>query len=166
MDRFENYLEQFFKLFAYVIFVYLGIDKEAFGILIVFMCIDSVLGAIKAVQLGEKFSFKILLWGFCLKLCILIVPLIVSLLGKAMKYDFSVTVNIVICVLLISESYSIIGNIYMAKYKKVLDKVDIVSMLLKSLRNFISSMAIKFLSGIEQKGNCEVTDKNFKHEKP
>lgn len=127
------------KLAIYAIFAYLDIGVEAFLILMAFMCADSAMGAIKAIRLGDTFSFKKMLWGFSLKLCFLIIPLVVALLGKAMGYDFSIAVDIVIKILTVAEAYSIFGNIYSAKNKVEVKKIDVISMLLISLRKMIKN---------------------------
>ena len=75
------------KVGLYVVFAYLGVEVESFLILMVFMCFDSVVGAIKALRLGHKFDFRTMLWGMALKLCFLIVPLVIALLGNSIGYN-------------------------------------------------------------------------------
>jgi hypothetical protein len=132
------------KILIYIVFAYLGIEVEAFAILLLFMCFDSILGAINSVRLGGKFRFQKMLWGFTLKLCFLIVPLVIALLGKSVGYNFHSVVNVTISILTVAESYSIIGNIYSAKNKVKVDKLDAISVLLLSLRKVIK----KILSGL------------------
>ena len=128
------------KMLLYLVGAYIGIEVEAFMILVSFMCMDSVLGAIKALRLGDKFSFKKMMWGYILKLCFLIVPLVIALLGKVLGYDFHSVVNITISILTVAESYSIIGNIYAAKNKVEVDKLDAVSLLLVYVRKSIKKV--------------------------
>ncbi len=122
------------KILIYGAFAYLGIEIESFSILMFLMVLDSTLGALKAIRLGREFRFKKLLWGIILKLCFLIIPLIIALLGKSLDYDLRHGVSIVISILLVSEAYSILGNIYSVKNKIEVDRVDFVSQLLKTLR--------------------------------
>jgi len=141
----------------YGFFVWLEIDLEMFLILTIFMCIDSFLGAIKSVRLGDEFCFRKLLWGFCLKLCFLIIPLIVALLAKGLKIgDFSLGVEIVMRVLLVSEALSCITNIYSAKNKVRIKNVDYISMLLNSIRKAMAGFIRKSLSNIESGANCKI----------
>lgn len=135
------------KIGIYAIFAWLGISIEAFGILIGLMCIDSIVGIIKSLRLGKKFSFGTLLWGYTLKLCFLIIPLVVSLLGKSLGYDFAIAVNITISILSVAEVYSIIGNIYSAKTRVEIERIDAISLLLKSLRTLLE----KILLGLIEK---------------
>ena len=137
------------KVVLYVIFAYLGIEIESFAILMAFMCLDSILGAVKAMRLGEEFSFNKMLWGFVLKLCFLIVPLVIALLGKTVGYDFHSVVNITISILTVAEAYSIIGNIYAAKNKVKVEKLDAISILLINLRKIIKKTLDTLLSSLK-----------------
>lgn len=128
------------KILTYFVFAYLGIEVETFLILMVFMVMDSVLGAIKALRLGNRFSFQKMLWGYTLKLCFLIIPLTLALLGKSLGYDFHSAVNITISILTVAEAYSIIGNIYAAKNKVEMEKLDAVSLLLIYIRKSIKKV--------------------------
>jgi phage-related holin len=139
------------KLIIYAVSAYLGVGVEAFAILMIFMCIDSVVGAIKSVVLGMKFSFRKMIWGFSLKLCFLIIPLVIALLGKSLGYDFHSAVNITISILTVAEVYSILGNIYAAKNKKEVDKIDAISLLLEALRKVIKKMLDSLIGSIDKK---------------
>jgi phage-related holin len=137
------------KILIYIVFAYLGIEVETFMILVVFMCIDSALGAIKSMRLGDSFSFRKMLWGFILKLCFLVVPLVIALLGKALGYNFNSVVSVTISILTVAEAYSIIGNIYSAKNKKVVDRMDVVSIMLINLRKLLKKTLQGMLGKIE-----------------
>lgn len=143
-----HFLEKI-KLVLYGVVAYLNLNQEAFGILMLFMVLDSALGAIKAIRLGRRFSFNKLLWGFTLKLCFLIIPLLVALLGKAVGYDFHIAVNIVMAILTLSEFYSIIGNIYAAKNKVAVKKIDAISAVLMALRKAIGNIINSLLKQLE-----------------
>lgn len=143
------------KLAIYALFAYLEIPIEAFIILVVFISLDTFLGAIAAIRMGDKFSFKILLWGWGLKVATLLLPLLVAGLAKVLDFDFTILVVLTIKILTVSEFYSCIGNIYMAKNKIRVNKVDVVSGLLKSLRVFAKNILDKLLNKIEQSADCE-----------
>lgn len=125
------------KVVVYLLFAYLGVEVEAFVILMTFMSIDSFMGGIKAIRLGDKFSFSKMLWGITLKLCFLVVPLVIALLGKSVGYDFHAGVNVTISILTVAEAYSIIGNIYSAKNRSQVNRVDVVSLMLINLRKVL-----------------------------
>ena len=144
------------KISIYGFLSWVNIDQESFNILIILMTIDSFVGVIKAIRVGGNFSFKKLLWGFCLKLCFLIIPLIVALLAKTIGYNFSSAVNVVITILSVSEGYSALGNIYSVKNRVEVKRVDIISMLLKSLRLSLMSMVVKGVTKIEKMNDCKI----------
>ena len=137
------------KILLYVVFAYLGVEIVAFAILKAFICLDSATGAVKSMRLGDKFSFRKMLWGFTLKLCFLIVPLVIALLGKSIGYNFHSVVNITISILTVAEAYSIIGNIYSAKNKVKVEKVDAISILLINLRKTIKKILDGLLNGLK-----------------
>ncbi len=143
------------KLAVYGLFAYLEIPIEAFLILVVFICIDTVLGAFASVRMGDRFSFKVLIWGFLLKMGILLLPLLIAFLAKGLDFDFIILVVLTIKILTVSEFYSCIGNLYMAKNKARVNKIDVVSMLLKSLRTFAKNFIEKGLQKIEESADCK-----------
>ena len=143
------------KIGLYGAFAYLDIPIEIFTILITFIGLDTFLGALSSVRMGNQFRFKLLLWGFCLKIGILILPLIVALLAKGLEYDFKFLVVLTIKILTVAEFYSCAGNIYTIKNKKRVNKMDVVSMMLISFRKFAKKFIQTNLEKIEKAGDCE-----------
>tara|TARA_R110002020_G_scaffold265601_1_gene480359 strand:- start:173 stop:625 length:453 start_codon:yes stop_codon:yes gene_type:complete len=125
------------KYAIYGIFAYLSIDLEVFSILMILMLIDSLVGAIKAVRLGEHFRFRTLLWGITMKFIFLIIPLTLALIGKALDYDLRLAVDVVFAILTVAEAYSIFGNIYSAKNRIEVTRLDVVSVLIVTLRRMM-----------------------------
>ena len=143
------------KIGLYGAFAYLDIPIEIFTILITFIGLDTFLGALSSVRMGNEFRFKLLLWGFCLKIGILILPLIVALLAKGLEYDFKFLVVLTIKILTVAEFYSCAGNIYTIKNKKRVNKIDVISMMLISFRKFARKFIQSNLDKIEQAGDCQ-----------
>jgi len=143
------------KIGLYGAFAYLDIPIEIFTILITFIGLDTFLGALSSVRMGNQFRFKLLLWGFCLKIGILILPLIVALLAKGLEYDFKFLVVLTIKILTVAEFYSCAGNIYTIKNKKRVNKIDVISMMLISFRKFARKFIQSSLDKIEKAGDCE-----------
>lgn len=143
----------------YGVFVWLGMDVDMIKFLTWFMIGDSILGAIKYVRLGHKFSFGKLLWGFCIKLIWLLIPMSVALLGKALKIgNFTPAVMIVIRILTANEFLSCITNMYCIKNKAEIKNVDFVSSLLKALRVATENFIKTKLSIITKSGSCKLED--------
>lgn len=138
------------KLMIYGIFAYLSLDVEVFCILAALMCLDSVIGAIKSIRLGYDFKFTVLLWGISMKFIFLMIPVTLALMAKSLGYDFTVAVDIVISILTVSEGYSILSNIYMAKNKVKIKRVDMISALLITLRSGIAKSAKGLMEDLEK----------------
>jgi len=145
------------KMAVYSFFVYLGIDGDVVQVLFILMCIDTVLGATKAVVLGNKFSFTKLLWGIVTKLSVLIIPLVIALVAKGLSFDFSWFVVAILNILIAAEGFSTISNILSIKSKKNVENVDFISMLLKAIREGLHSIINRVLTSIEL-GSSKKTD--------
>jgi toxin secretion/phage lysis holin len=148
------------KLGVYFIFAYLNINAEVFGILMTLMVIDSLVGSIKAIRLSKEFRFRILIWGICIKLLILLIPMVVALVAKAIGKDFTLAVNWVMNMLIVAEAYSILGNIYDAKNKTHSRNLDLISMIIQSLKNMIGRKLSSSIEAIEKEGSCDDLKKN------
>jgi len=150
---------QIMKLLGYGVFVYLDVPLDIFNILVSFILLDTIFGILKAYRLGQNVRMKLLLWGLCLKISILLLPLIVALLAKGVRLDFVLFIDIVIRILILSEAYSVFGNIYAIKNKKELKKIDVISMFLIAFRRATKYHLEKAIVKIEKAGDCEKNKK-------
>lgn len=91
--------------------------------------------------------------GFVSKLAIFVVPLTVALLGKGLSFDFSFFVNAVINVLLVSEGISIFSNALAIKTRKEVENIDIVTRLIKAIRNSLIKISGGLINSIEDNEN-------------
>ena len=146
---FIEWLFTSFTGWAYILFVFLGMKTDVVRLLFYLMVIDSVLGVLKSIRLKQRFSFKILLWGMVTKLSILIIPMILALLGKAMTFDFTYFVVAVMNVIIVSEGISCITNIISIKSNKEIENVDYITMMLQVIKKALSKIIKKFLNAIE-----------------
>lgn len=138
------------KIIIYAITAYLGINIETTLILVSLMGLDSFVGVIKVVMMNKKFTFRKLLLGFTAKLSFLIIPLVIALLGKSLGYNFHYVVNVTISILTVAEAYSIIGNIYAARNKVEIEKVDAISLLLLNVSKLIKKILTNLLELINK----------------
>ena len=150
-----NETMNFLKLALYGVFAYLDVPAEVFNILITFICLDTLFGVTAAWRLGKKVRFNLLMWGFYLKVAMLLLPLIVALLAKGLEMDFRMIVGLTIKLLIVSEFFSITGHFYAIRTKKELKKLDVISMILISFRTAAKNYIQKGLLKVEQAGNCE-----------
>lgn len=138
------------KAFIYGVFLFLDIDIDIVKILGILMAIDTVLGIIKTVRLGKKFSFKILIWGMITKVSILIVPMILALVAKGLSFDFRWFVNAVLNILVVAEAFSSITNIISIKENKELENSDFITQLLHNIRKGLHKVITNLFSTISQ----------------
>lgn len=146
----ENLLN-FLKSLLYAVFVYLGIKTGIVKVLFALMLIDSVLGIIKALRLGNKFSLKKLAWGMVSKLTVLIIPMIVALMAKGLNLEFNYFVIIIMDILIVNEGISCITNILSIKTKKQIENTDYITKMLEAIRHSFMNMIQKLISSIEKK---------------
>lgn len=165
---YEHDLTHFLLLLGYPFFIvispafiYLGIDRETVEIMTVLMVLDTLSGGLKSHILNRiypkkysEFSTRKLLWGFCLKLIVCIVPITVVLIGKGVQYDLAVIIDGFFKIMIVSEGYSVIGNIYAVRTKKDVKKFDAVSAFLHSIRQLLFTGMQNIIKKIEKSGDC------------
>lgn len=137
------------KGFIYGAFVFLDIDINVIGLLSILMALDTVLGIFKAFTLGKKITFKKLMWGMITKFSILIVPMVLALTAKALSFDFTWFVKIVIDILVVAEAFSAITNVISIKEKKELENTDFITLILKRIRGGLKSMFVGLMDQID-----------------
>lgn len=138
-----------FKTLIYGIFLYLNIDIEVVEILAILMTIDTLFGAVKVLRIKvEKFSFKMLMLGFTMKVVFILIPLVVALIGKGLGYDWKSLVDISLKILIISEGISIFGNAIAIKTKADVKDFDIITRFLKGVRNSFMVIASGLVDGV------------------
>lgn len=141
------------KDFCYLIFIFLGMKTDVVKILFILMTIDSLLGIAKALRLGNKFSFKVLLWGMITKLSILIIPFILALMAKALSFDFNYFVIAVMNIIVVSEGISCVTNIISIKTKKQIENADYITQLLQAIKKGLHGIITRLLKVIENEKN-------------
>lgn len=138
------------KLLVYALFMYLNVNVESITILAVLMGTDTFFGSVKVFRIDYKqFKFKKLLLGFISKVAFLLIPLVVALAGKGIGYKLHMFVDLSIKILIASETISIISNAIAIKTKKDVEDYDIITSLLKYLRNVFIKISEAFLSNLK-----------------
>ena len=147
----HNHLNEI-KTTLYLVFVFLNIDTDIVKILTILMFIDTISGIIKSFIISENFSFKLLFFGLCSKILVLLIPMTLALVGKGISktYDFTPILDCVLRILVVSEGLSIITNFYVIKTKKTIKNFDIISMLLSTLRRGMLAIINQTLKTIEK----------------
>ena len=117
------------------------------------MAVDTVLGIFKSIRLKRKVSFKKLIWGMITKVSILIVPMVLALVAKALSFDFTWFVNAVLNILVLSEAFSSITNVISIKEGKEIQNTDFITKLLHAIRKGLSSLINKLFNTINSDYN-------------
>lgn len=133
---------------VYGVFVYLNIKGDLVFILSILMLCDMFFGVLKALRLSVKVKISTMMWGFVTKLSLLMIPMVVALMGKAIGKDFVWAVDFAIKMLVVNEGFSILANILSIKNKKDIENFDFVSLAINTLRDFVVS---KFKNYVNEK---------------
>lgn len=116
---------------------YLGLDKEAILLFSLLLLIDYVTGVTKSYKLGYAITSVRMKYGILSKLSLLLIPIVLAIGAKAVGSDFKSVLIIGLNILILSEVYSIIGNIYSIRTHKELPEYDVVAMLGNKIRNML-----------------------------
>jgi len=119
---------------------YLDLDAEVIAIFAGLLVLDIITGWFKVISLGMKPRSWRLANGIISKVVLITIPLVMALGAKAIHVDISGLFYIVIDALILSEVYSILGNIYTINTKKHVEEFDVLSKILKLIRNTLNKM--------------------------
>lgn len=116
---------------------YLNINGESFMLFSILLFIDYITGILKAKALGKSITSNRMKYGVISKLSLLIIPVVLAIGAKAIGTDFKTILLVGINILVLSEVYSIIGNLYSIRTHDELPEYDVVAMLGKKVRNIL-----------------------------
>lgn len=148
-DALLRYADQI-KTMICTMFAFLNIDADIVKILMLLMFLDTVFGITKSIVLKKDVTKGILFLGLLVKMVILLIPMVLALVGKGLKYDFTPIVDGVLRVLVASEGLSIFTSMYVIKTKKDVKNFDIITLLLSSIRKALFNLIKMWLGQIEQ----------------
>lgn len=133
----------------YGAFVFLNINTDVVKILMLLMLIDTGFGIAKSIKLGRKITFGRLLEGVMSKTMCLLIPMVLALAAKGLGYDMKALPDTILKVLLVAEAFSIITSFYVMRTGKEPKDVDIITMLLNSIRKGLMSLVRFWLKKVE-----------------
>ena len=116
---------------------YLGLNGESFFLFSVLLLIDYITGVAKAYRLNQCITSNRMKYGILSKLSLLLIPIVLAIGAKAVGADFKTVLLVGINILVLSEVYSIIGNIYSIRTKDELPEYDVVAMIGKRIRSVL-----------------------------
>lgn len=119
------------------VFHYLGMDSEIFFLFAMLLTIDYITGIAKAKTLQHSIASDKMKYGIISKLLLLLIPLVLAISAKAVGADFKSILQVGMNILILSELYSIIGNIYAVRTKDELPEYDAVASIGKKIKSFL-----------------------------
>lgn len=126
----------FIVLFSGVL-SYLEISQEPFTLFAILLIIDYLTGVMKAKVVGISITSNKMKYGVISKLSLLLIPITIAIGAKAVGADSHHILLAGMYILIFSEVYSIIGNIYSIRTKEELPEYDAVSVIGKKIRTFL-----------------------------
>ena len=120
-----------------LIFAYAGLEPSQMVAYTVLIGIDYITGVAKAWHIGESVTSNRMKYGIASKASLLIVPIVLGIGAKATGLDFGMAISMFINILIISEVYSSISNVYAIKHGKELPEYDALAIVARSIRNYL-----------------------------
>ena len=133
------------------ILAYLEISQEPFTLFALLLVIDYITGLAKAKTLGHSITSNKMKYGLISKLSLIIVPIVIAIGAKATGGDSHYILLSGMWILVLSEVYSIIGNIYSTRTKQEFPEYDALATIGKYIRNFLMSKNVP---------SCPITTKD------
>ncbi|SHG27368.1 phage holin family protein [Flavobacterium johnsoniae] len=137
------------KGLIYGAFLFLNINVDVVKVLLWLMLIDTAFGMFKSFRFGRKITFARLFEGVMSKLMCLLIPMVLALVAKGLGYDMKVVPDTILKVLVVAEAFSIVTSFYAIRTKEEPKDVDLITMLLNSLRKGLMSIFSSFLKKVE-----------------
>lgn len=134
-------------IWGIAIFQFLGIPQMQIAILWVLMIFDFFTGVWKAYRLNKQEITSHSAWlGAMKKVWTFILIFSLALVMKALELEPDWYIKTVISILIMSEFYSIIQNLYAMRTGKVIPEFDAISLLLKFIWEWVKNWLEKNLT--------------------
>ena len=122
-----------------VILEYFGMTQETLIILTSMLLLDRVFGVVNAYIQGNLES-KLMVTGLVKKLTRRMLPFIVIAIIRGSGFEnVDLIANIILGILIVAEGYSVIWHIYSINYKKQLDEIDALKLLMEWIARLLKS---------------------------
>jgi len=117
------------------VLTYLGVPIEPFSLLAFLIMIDFITGVWKAHSLGVEVTSNKAKYGVLSKFSLLIIPIVMGAGARALGQNSTEFFVYGLNLLIVSEVYSTIGNIYSLRTKQELPEWDAISLIGKKMRD-------------------------------
>lgn len=122
-------------LSAAAVMSYTGLPLEPMAILTFLVVVDTITGVGKSIYTSKNFATHRLNRGVAGKLGLIIVPFVLALTAKAVGLNGHSLAIYALNIIILSESYSIVANIYTIQTRKDVPEWDAMSMLLRKIKD-------------------------------
>ncbi len=118
---------------------YLNLAPESIGMLTILIVTDIITGIVKSGVLHGWRTIRSsrLAAGTLSKMLLLLIPVTLAVAGKGVAIDMTALAQGSITVLILSQLYSVIGNIHAVQTKSEKNEFDAVSFILRSIRDLL-----------------------------
>jgi toxin secretion/phage lysis holin len=132
------------KNMGYIPAIILGLSTESYAILAVLMLIDTITGVIRAgvVHGWRSVNSHNLSFGILSKMCLILVPLIVAMASRGSGLDLTLVAKGSLSAIILSEAYSILGNVQSIRIRKDIQEFDAIHFILVKLRKILEKLLV------------------------
>jgi toxin secretion/phage lysis holin len=117
---------------------YIGIKTDVLGIYAFLLTFDFITGVIKAWRVNQiRLKSSLAISGLVSKLIMIMVPIVLGLLIRVLGREGTGLIDAIIGILCLAETYSILGNIYSIRTRKLQEEWDAVSTIIYSIKRRI-----------------------------
>ncbi len=140
------------------VFSYVGIPLEKFWILGILILVDVFTALIRQAVIDPRtLSSRTGLVGTVSKMCVILIPFVVAIVGKGAGFDVSVLVSACISIIMVAEGWSIFGNIGQIISKdQSRNEYDAITLLIKKLQDVFKGV----IEGMLKFGNPKDLNSN------
>ena len=122
------------------VMTYLKLPTESMMILALLLALDFFTGVFKVWVLKGSLRSCRAITGALTKGSILVLVMTLSLMAKGLDLDFEFYLSAFVSILIISETYSIFGNVYVIKTGDEVEEFDAVAISIKRVRSTIERL--------------------------
>jgi phage-related holin len=124
---------------------YLNLSPESAAVLGILITTDVVTGVLKSgtVNGWKSIRSSIMERGLVAKCLLIVAPITLAVAGKGIGVDLSTLAQTVVSLLILSEAYSIIGNIYAVRTGKITNEFDAVAYVLEGLKTLLKKVIVE-----------------------
>jgi len=120
--------------------LWLDLSAVQLVILAILLAFDFITGVFKVIVIKGSLRSCRAMAGILTKISVMIMVFALALMAKGLNMNFEIYISTFISLLILSETYSIVGNVYSIKTKEEVAEFDAVAMTIKKVRVTIEKL--------------------------